>query len=63
MTLIINDMYDNLIQISDLGKAIEQVEGYVTFLKNGEDSEREIDLDGVGYWEDIYNKLTQIASL
>lgn len=63
MTLIINDMYDNLIQISDLGKAIEQVEGYVTFLKNDENSERGIDLDGVGYWEDIYNKLTQIASL
>lgn len=63
MTLIINDMYDNLIQISDLAKAIEQVEGYVTFLKNSEDSEREIDMESVGYWKDIYNKLTQIASL
>ena len=63
MKLIINDMYDNLIQISDLGKAIEQVKSYVTFLKNDENSERGIDLDGIGYWEDIYNKLTQIASL
>lgn len=56
-------MYDNLIQISNLDQAIEQVKGYIIFLRNGEDSERGIDLDCIGYWEDIYNKLTQIASL
>lgn len=63
MILVINDMYDNLIQISDLDQATEQVKGYIIFLKNGADSEKGIDLDGISYWEDIYNKLTQIASL
>lgn len=33
MTLIINDMYDNLIQVTDLDQAIEQVKGYRMFLE------------------------------
>ncbi|ALL06325.1 hypothetical protein AQ505_12940 [Pedobacter sp. PACM 27299] len=64
MTLIINDMYDNLIQITDLDQAIEQVKGYRIFLENDvNDPQKEVDLDCIAYWDDIYKKLTQIATL
>lgn len=64
MTLIINDMYDNLIQVTDLDQAIEQVKGYRVFLENDvTDPQKEVDLDCIAYWDDIYKKLTQIASL
>lgn len=64
MTLIINDIYDNLIQITDLDQAIEQVKGYRMFLENDvTDPKKEVDLDCIDYWDDIYKKLTQIATL
>ncbi|MBB5645757.1 hypothetical protein [Pedobacter cryoconitis] len=64
MTLIINDMYDNLIQVTDLDQAIEQVKGYRMFLENDvTDPQKEVDLDCIAYWDDIYKKLTQIATL
>lgn len=59
MKLIINDIYGCLIEVADLDQAIEQVNGYIVFLKT--DPKDGADVDCIAYWDDIQQKLTHIS--